>query len=80
MNLTIDELGETKFEVSGFDAGIGHSMGVLMTQTTKYGTNALHGTIRETYTAKRWAAMNHFQGFNYRTSNRWQTASTGRKH
>ncbi|RZU35423.1 carboxypeptidase-like regulatory domain-containing protein [Edaphobacter modestus] len=66
VNLTIDELGEMKFDVAGYDASVGHTLGVLATQTTKYGTNDLHGTIRETYTAKRWAAMNHFQGLNYR--------------
>jgi hypothetical protein len=65
LNPTIDELGETKFDVTGYDASVGHTMGVMATQTTKAGTNALHGTIRETYTAKRWAAMNHFQGLNY---------------
>ncbi len=66
LNPTIEELGETKFDVTGFDSSVGHTMGVSTTQTTKYGTNDLHGTIRETYTAKRWAAMNHFQGLNYR--------------
>jgi hypothetical protein len=66
LNPTIDELGETKFDVAGYNASVGHTMGVLTTQTTKYGTNDLHGSIRETYTAKRWAAMNHFQGLNYR--------------
>jgi hypothetical protein len=66
LNPTIDELGETKFDVAGYDAAVGHTMGVSTTQTTKYGTNELHGSIRETYTAKRWAAMNHFQGLNYR--------------
>jgi len=66
LNPTIDELGETKFDVAGYNASVGHTLGVLTTQTTKYGTNDLHGSIRETYTAKRWAAMNHFQGLNYR--------------
>jgi Carboxypeptidase regulatory-like domain len=66
LNPTIDELGETKFDVTGYDAAVGHTMGVLTTQTTKYGTNDLHGSVRETYTAKRWAALNHFQGLNYR--------------
>jgi hypothetical protein len=66
LNPTIDELGETKFDVTGYEASVGHTMGVSTTQTTKTGTNDLHGSIRETYTAKRWAAMNHFQGLNYR--------------
>jgi hypothetical protein len=66
LNPTIDELGETKFDVTGYDAAVGHTMGVSVTQTTKYGTNQVHGTVRYTYTPKRWAAMNHFQGLNYR--------------
>ncbi|MBT9332653.1 TonB-dependent receptor domain-containing protein [Paracidobacterium acidisoli] len=66
LNPTIDELGETKFDVTGYDASVGHTMGVSVTQTSKYGTNKLHGTVRYTYTPKRWAAMNHFQGLNYR--------------
>jgi hypothetical protein len=66
LNPTIDELSETKFDVAGYDPSFGHTMGVLTTQTTKAGTNGLHGSVRETYTAKRWAAMNHFQGLNYR--------------
>ena len=66
LNPTIDELGESKFDVTGFDASVGHTLGVNTVQTTKSGTNDLHGTVRETYTAKRWAAMNHFQGLNYK--------------
>jgi hypothetical protein len=66
INPTIDELAETKFDVTGYEAAVGHTMGVSVTQTTKYGTNQLHGTVRYTYTPKRWAAMNHFQGLNYR--------------
>jgi hypothetical protein len=66
VNPTIDELGETKYDVDGYNASVGHTMGVSVTQTTKYGTNHLHGTLRYTYTPKRWAAMNHFQGLNYR--------------
>jgi hypothetical protein len=62
VNPTIDEVGETKFDVTGYEAAVGHTMRVSTTQTTKYGTNDLHGSIRETYTAKRWAAMNHFRG------------------
>jgi hypothetical protein len=66
LNPTIDELGETKFDVTAFDASVGHTFGVSVTQTTKAGTNDFHGTVRETYTDKRWAAMNHFQGLNYK--------------
>jgi hypothetical protein len=70
VNPTIDELGETKFDVTGYEAAVGHTMGVSTTQTTKYGTNGLHGSIRETYTAKRWAAIG--------ISSLWPVASTVR--
>jgi hypothetical protein len=66
INPTIDELGQNNFDVLGFEASVGHTMGVMDTQTTKLGTNQIHGTVRETYTAKRWAAMNHFQGDNFK--------------
>lgn len=66
MNQSPDEVGEMKFDVNGYDAGVGHTLGVYTTATTKAGTNDLHGAVRETYTPQRWAALNHFAGLNYR--------------
>ncbi|HEX3940561.1 MAG TPA: carboxypeptidase-like regulatory domain-containing protein, partial [Acidobacteriaceae bacterium] len=66
INPTQDALGEMKADVSGFDASIGHTMGVSVTQTTKSGTNQIHGALRTVYQPKRWFAMDHFQGLNYR--------------
>jgi Carboxypeptidase regulatory-like domain len=66
INLAPDEVGEMKLDVTGYDAAVGHTMGVEVTQTTKAGTNDLHGAVRETYTAQRWAALNHFAGLNYK--------------
>ncbi|MGA8530102.1 MAG: TonB-dependent receptor, partial [Acidobacteriaceae bacterium] len=66
INLSPDEVGEMKFDVTGYDASVGHTMGVYVTQTTKSGTNELHGAVRETYTPQRWSALNHFSGLNYR--------------
>jgi hypothetical protein len=66
INLSPDEIGEMKLDVTGYDASIGHTMGVNVIQTTKLGTNDLHGAVRETYTPQRWAALNHFEGLNYR--------------
>jgi Carboxypeptidase regulatory-like domain len=66
INLSPDEVGEMKFDVTGYDATVGHTMGVYVTQTTKAGTNNLHGAVRETYTPQRWGALNHFSGLNYR--------------
>lgn len=66
INPSPDEIGEMKLNVSGFDASVGHSMGVSVTETTKSGTNQLHGAIREQYWDRRWAAMGRFQGLSYR--------------
>lgn len=66
INLSPDEVGEMKFDVTGYDAAVGHTMGVYVTQTTKAGTNDLHGAVRETYTPQRWGALNHFSGLNYK--------------
>jgi len=66
INPTEDELGDMKLDVTGFDASIGHGLGASITQSTKSGTNQLHGTIRANYEDKRWSAMAHFQGLNYR--------------
>ncbi len=66
INMAVDEVGEQKEDTSGFDASVGHTMGVQITQTTKSGTNDLHGVLRGVYQNRRWAAMQHFQGLNYR--------------
>jgi hypothetical protein len=66
INQSPDEVGEMKFDVTGYDASVGHTMGVSVTATTKAGTNDLHGAVRETYTPQRWEALNHFSGMNYR--------------
>jgi len=66
VNVPSDALGHAKYDVSGFDASVGHTMGMSITQTTKSGTNDIHGTVRDTYGAKRWAGMSHFQGETYR--------------
>jgi hypothetical protein len=63
---SVDEIGEMKLDVTGFDASVGHTLGIAVTQTTKAGTNDVHGTIRELYQDRRWAAMQRFQGLNYR--------------
>jgi hypothetical protein len=66
ISLSVDEVAEQKMDVQGFDATTGHTDGIAITQTTKSGTNDLHGTLRGLYQNRRWAAMTHFQGLNYR--------------
>lgn len=51
---------EFKVESSGFDASIGHGVGVTIQVMTKNGTNALHGTLRETHHQFRWDALDFF--------------------
>jgi hypothetical protein len=66
MNQAPDAVGEMKMDVTGYDAAVGHTLGVNVTATTKAGTNALHGAVRETYTDTRWQGLNHFEGLNYK--------------
>jgi hypothetical protein len=66
INPTGDSLSGVKFDVVGFDASVGHTLGATVTQTTKSGANQFHGDIRENYENKRWSAFAHFQGLNYR--------------
>jgi hypothetical protein len=77
ISLSVDELGEQKMDVSGFDASVGHTIGIAVTQTTKNGTNDLHGTLRAIYQNRRWAAMQHFQGLNYRHEEYINNCSNG---
>jgi Carboxypeptidase regulatory-like domain len=65
MNQAPDAVGEMKMDITGYDASIGHTLGISVTATTKAGTNALHGAVRETYTDTRWQGLNHFQALNY---------------
>lgn len=64
--LAQEEVGEMKVEPVSFDASVGHTMGAMITMTTKSGTNQLHGAIHQYYLDRSWAAMTHFQGLNYR--------------
>ena len=66
IDLSQDEVSEMKVESVPFDAEFGHTMGATVTQTTKSGTNDLHGAVHELYQDKSWSAMQHFQGLNYR--------------
>jgi hypothetical protein len=66
MNQAPDAVGEMKMDVTGYDAAVGHTLGVNVTATTKAGTNDLHGALRETYTDTRWQGLDYFQGLNYK--------------
>src|SRR6266702_2565502 len=66
MNQAPDAVGEMKMDVNGYDASIGHTLGVNVTATTKGGTNNLHGAVRWAYTDTRWQGLNSIQGANYK--------------
>jgi hypothetical protein len=66
INPSEDEMGEMNIDTTGFDASVGHSIGAVVTMTTKSGTNALHGSVRESFQNTPWTAMGHFQGDNYK--------------
>jgi len=55
-----DTLQEFKIETSKFDASIGHTTGVAVSQMTKTGTNSLHGSLMEQYWNQRWNGTEFF--------------------
>jgi hypothetical protein len=65
INLSAEELGQTSVNITQFDASVGHTYGISLTQTTKAGTNDLHGGIRYRRYDLRWFGMQHFQGVTY---------------
>jgi hypothetical protein len=75
INLSPEELGQTSVNITQFDASVGHTYGISLTQTTKAGTNVLHGGVRYRRYDLRWFAMQHFQSLNYQ--NKLATANCG---
>ena len=65
INLSAEELGQTSVNITQFDASVGHTYGISLDQTTKSGTNNLHGGIRYRRYDLREFAKQHFQRLNY---------------
>lgn len=65
LSLGEDEADEVRIDTSAFDPTIGHTFGVTVTETTKAGTNQLHGSATMDYSALRWDALNRFQSITY---------------
>jgi len=65
INLSAEELGQTSVNITQFDASVGHTYGISLNQTTKSGTNDLHGGIRYRRYDLRYFGMQHFQRLNY---------------
>jgi hypothetical protein len=56
---------ELRIDTTAFDPTIGHTYGITETQTTKSGTNRLHGSATQSYGNRRWDALNRFQSLTY---------------
>ncbi len=76
INLSPEELGQTSVNVTPFDPSVGHTYGILLTQTTKSGTNDLHGGVRYRRYDLRWFGLQHFQKFTYQYHTQLDKCST----
>jgi len=63
--LNADMTDELRIDTTAFDPTIGHTYGITETQTTKSGTNLLHGSATQSYGNRRWDALNRFQSLTY---------------
>jgi hypothetical protein len=63
--LNADMTDELRIDTTAFDPTIGHTYGITETQTTKSGTNHLHGSATQSYGNRRWDALNRFQSLTY---------------
>jgi hypothetical protein len=76
INLSAEELGQTSVNITQFDSSIGHTYGISLDQTTKAGTNDLHGGIRYRRYDLRYFGMQHFQRLTYRFALNRDSCST----
>lgn len=66
ISMNSDMADEVRIDTTDFDPTAGHTYGVTVTETTKSGTNQLHGSATEMYNNRRWAAMPRFQALTYK--------------
>ena len=65
LSMNSDMVDEVRIDTTDFDPTAGHTYGLTVTETTKSGTNNLHGSATYMYTDRRWAALNRFQSLTY---------------
>ncbi|HVH85211.1 MAG TPA: hypothetical protein VM912_00705, partial [Terriglobales bacterium] len=65
ISMNSDMVDEVRVDTTDFDPTAGHTYGVTVTETTKSGTNQIHGSATQMYTNRRWAALNRFQSITY---------------
>jgi hypothetical protein len=66
ISMNADMADEVRVDTTAFDASVGHTMGVTVTETTKSGTNMIHGSATEMYQNRRWASLPRFTALTYR--------------
>lgn len=67
ISMSGDMVEQVRTDTTAFDPAIGHTYGITVTETTKSGTNNLHGSGTYTYTNRRWAALDRFSSLSYQT-------------
>jgi Carboxypeptidase regulatory-like domain len=77
ITMNTDMTDEVRIDTTGFDPTIGHTYGITMTETTKSGTNGLHGSATQLYSERRWDAMNRFQALTYAHQQRVDDCTKG---
>jgi len=65
ISMNINMADEIRVDTTAFDPTIGHTYGITVTETTKHGTNELHGSATQLYNERRWDALNRFQSITY---------------
>jgi hypothetical protein len=65
ISMSTDMVEQVRIDTTDFDPTAGHTFGLTVTETTKNGTNQLHGSGTYMYTNRRWAALNRFQSLTY---------------
>jgi hypothetical protein len=65
ISMNSDMADQVRIDTTDFDPTAGHTYGVTVTETTKSGTNMIHGSATEMYNNRRWAAMPRFQALTY---------------
>lgn len=65
LSMSNDMAEEVRIDTTDFDPTTGHTYGITVTETTKSGTNRLHGSATSMYTDRRWAALGRFQSLTY---------------
>lgn len=65
ISMSSDMASEVRIDTTDFDPAYGHTYGITETETTKSGTNMIHGSATSMYDANRWNALNRFSRIAY---------------